>query len=155
MRGFETGAVAFCDENRPEADIGGGNMDGVVIYFGGAAIEEVCREFDATLSGADPDTEFAVFPYEDDGWRTELDGDEVTRLVRALGMLPSCAVHIASRHGQAARHALSAVAAVMSKFPNSVLDGDFDRLWSASQVMALGRMEPSKGLYAFPQSSED
>lgn len=130
-------------------------MDGVVIYFGGAAIEEVCREFDATLSSAGPETEFAVSPYGDDSWRTELDSEEVTRLIHALGMPPSCAVHIASRHGQAARHALSAVAAVMSKFPNSVLDDDFDRLWSASQVMALGRMEPSKGLYAFPQSSDD
>lgn len=130
-------------------------MDGVVVYFVGAAIEDVCREFDATLSGADPDAAFAVFPYEEGGWRTELNGDELTRLIRALGMQPSCAVHIASHHGPAARHALSAVADVMSKFPNSVLDDDFERLWSASEVMTLRSMEPSMGLYAFRPSSED
>jgi hypothetical protein len=126
-----------------------------VIYFGEATLEEVGHEFDAAMAGAGTvEAAFCVFPYAQGSWKIELSDSEFTRLVQALGCVPSCAVHVASRHAEAARSALSAIAAVMSRFPNSVLDDDFGHLWSVSQVAALNKAQPVEGWYALRQSTD-
>jgi len=98
---------------------------------------------------------FVVFPYAQDSWKTELSDSEFIRLAQMLGCIPSCAVHVASRHGEAARSALSAISAIMCRLPNSVLDDDFDHLWSASQVAALNKAQPVDGWYALRQSTDE
>jgi hypothetical protein len=127
-------------------------MDGVVIYFGDALLSTVCLELDAIRGEVDGHPTFFVFPYEGEDWKNELDSGDVAKLVRILGRTPSCAVAIACRHGQAARGALIAVATVMSKFPNSVLDDDCNHLWSSAQVMEFKGTEPLDGLFEFYQA---
>jgi agmatine/peptidylarginine deiminase len=128
-------------------------MDGILIYFGDAALEEVCHELNAlrTAESADSDASFIVFPYPGETWRNELEPGEEAELVKALGRVPSCAVAIACHHGQAARNTLVAVSTVMSKFSNSILDDDFNHLWTGEQVTALIETEPNDGLFAFQQ----
>ncbi|HEY1091570.1 MAG TPA: hypothetical protein VGE47_10785 [Burkholderiaceae bacterium] len=123
-------------------------MEGVVIYFGNAALQEVCGELCAKPSEPSAENAFTTFPYVDEGWKDELEPSELLQLVEVLGSTPTCAVHIACRHGQPARDTLTAVAMVMSKFPNSVLDDDFDGLWSSAQVISLAKKQPPDGLYA-------
>lgn len=126
------------------AVVQGLSVDGVVVYFGDAAPHEICRELNINPSNSAPGSTFQVFPYEVHAWEDELEPDELARLILALGGPPSCAVAIACRHGQAARVALTALAAVMSKFPKSVVDDDFNQLWSSTQVLALKETAPGR-----------
>lgn len=123
-------------------------MEGVVIYFGEAALQEVCGELCAKHSEPGADSAFTTFPYADERWKDELEPSELLQLIEALGSTPTCAVHIACRHGQPARDTLTAIAMVMSKFPSSVLDDDFDGLWSSDRVISLAKQQPPDGLYA-------
>lgn len=126
-------------------------MDGVVIYFTEAKLLDVLNEFDEVRRRDVGSHEYSVFPYEADTWKDELEGDELDELdelVKALGQVPSCAVHISCRHGNAARDALAAVSSVMARFPKSVLDDDFKSWWTSDQVQTCNASAPSDGVYA-------
>lgn len=71
----------------------------MVIYFGNAALQEVCSELCAKHNEPSAESAFTTFPYVGEGWKDELEPSELLQLVEALGGTPTCAVHIAFRRG--------------------------------------------------------
>ncbi len=121
-------------------------MDSVVVFFRSATFEEVEQTargygFDqGTVTGSREQFEFRRYGQQE--IESELDGEELARLRSVFGGDPASAFVVSSRHGDAARFASETLAALMALHEPSVIDDDFDSLWTAAELLEhLGSSE--------------